>query len=198
MERICMKTARQKGFSLIEVLVSILVLALGVIGVAGMQLSALRTSQQSTFQTVAVQLASEMADRMRANNNKMKLADEQNPFLSVDFKPADAEPDPPAKLCHTAQCNDAELADFDIYDWEKRLKAALPGARARICRDSAPWDAVARALTWTCDSPSGNNASLIIKLGWLGKGTNPDGSRIDDAGKPFPPSVAIVVQPYIK
>jgi len=54
------------GFSLIEVLIAVFVLALGVIGVAGMQLTAMRTSQQSAFQTTAVELPAEMADKMRA------------------------------------------------------------------------------------------------------------------------------------
>src|SRR5690606_15894095 len=56
----------ENGFSLIEVLVAVFVLAVGVIGAAGMQLAALRTTQQSSFQTRALHLAAEMADYMRA------------------------------------------------------------------------------------------------------------------------------------
>ena len=50
----------EHGFSLIEVLISVFVLAVGVIGAAGMQLTALRTTQQSVFQTKALHLATEM------------------------------------------------------------------------------------------------------------------------------------------
>jgi type IV pilus assembly protein PilV len=190
-----MKKPGQKGFSLIEVLIAILVLALGVIGVAGMQLSALRTSQQSAFQTAALQLASEMADRMRTNDRQAKLADADNIFLNVDYSSAAGDPTVPDQLCY-ANCTPEALAKFDIYEWQKRLRAALPGGRAVICRDAAPWDAKAGALTWTCDPGSGHSGSIVIKLGWRAKGRNPDGSVIADAAKGFPPSMAITVKPY--
>jgi type IV pilus assembly protein PilV len=190
---------KQAGFSLIQVLISVFVLTLGVIGAAGLQLAALRTSQQSAFQTGALQLASEMADRVRANHMQMRRQDAENPFLAVDYRSAsDPAPQAPAALCHTVACDSGALAKFDIYEWEKRIKSTLPGGRARICRDSIPWDAAKGTLTWECNPGAGGNASLVIKLGWQGKGRNPDGSLIADAGTTFPPSVAIIVEPYIK
>jgi type IV pilus assembly protein PilV len=182
------------GFSLIEVLIAVLVLALGVIGAAGMQLTALRTTQQSTFQTTALELAAEMADKMRANASQMKQAD--NLFLKVDYQSATGtDPAAPEKLCYskTASCGADELAKFDIYEWETRVKANLPGGRALICRDSAPWDSDVGALTWTCAKSSADSTGLVIKIGWQAR--NPDGSLIRDAAKKFPPSVALSVGP---
>lgn len=185
-----------RGFSLAEVLVSILVLTLGVIGAAGMQLTALRTTHQSALQTAALQLASEMADQMRANDSQLKLADSDNPFLAVDYRSAvDKVPAAPATSCYATDCDGRELADFDIYEWEQRVRSQLPAGRVRICRDAKPWDSAARALTWSC-SAAGNAASLVIKLGWQGK--NPDGSLVRDAKKQFPPAIALTVEPYVK
>ncbi len=186
----------QNGFTLIEVLISVLVLALGVIGAAGMQLTALRTTQQSAFQTVALELAAEMAEKMRANATLMQQAEEINTFLKVNYKATDGEPAAPGKMCfgETAICNAEELAKFDIYEWEKRIKTALPAGRASICRDTNPWDADAGAFRWACDGASG--ASVVIKIGWQGK--NPDGSLVQNANNEFPPSVAITVEPYTK
>lgn len=187
----------EKGFSLIEVLVSMLVLAFGVIGAAGMQLAALRTSQQAGFQTVALQLASEMADKMRANDLQMKQADEISQFLAVDYKSAtDGEPAFPGISCYSSGCNATELAVFDIYEWKKRVRSALPGGRVLICRDSSPWDVGQRQLKWDCDGASGNSASIVIKIGWQGK--NPDGSLVREAVNIFPPSVALTVEPYVR
>jgi type IV pilus assembly protein PilV len=192
--------ASQNGFTLIEVLISVFVLALGVIGVAGMQLVALRTSQQSSIQSTAAQLATEMADKMRANPEQMKLGDNLNPYLNeknvVYNSAVDKDPAAPGKLCYTAECNGAELAAFDIYEWKSRVKAALPGGRVAICRDASPWDSVSSALTWTCSTAGAGNTSLVIKIGWQGK--NPDGSLIKDADGKFPPNVAIAVEPYVK
>lgn len=192
----CKKKLKSGGFSLIEVLISIFVLAVGVIGVAGMQLTALHTSQQSAFQTVALQLASEMADRMRANDAQMKLDDGANPFLFVDYKSSAEQSTASSKLCYAAQCDNTELAKFDIHEWGKRVATSLPGGRALICRDSMPWDSAKGALKWECNT--GNSAPVVIKLGWLGKGKNPDGSLINDPKEPFPPSVAVTVKPYTK
>jgi type IV pilus assembly protein PilV len=192
-----MKSFLNSGFSMIEVLVSILVLAVGVIGAAGMQLSAMRTSKQSVFQTNALQLASEMADRMRANDAQMKQKDGANLFLSVDYKSAsEGEPPSPKKFCYESGCDAAELAQFDIYEWEKRLKQALPGGRVRICRDASPWNFTSKSLTWNCGAGAADNASLVIKVGWQLK--NPDGTLVKDNGTEFPPSVALTVEPYIQ
>lgn len=189
----------QSGFTLIEVLVSVFVLTLGVIGVAGMQLTALRTTQQSNLQVTALQLAAEMADKMRANTSQMKLADEQNLFLDVDYQSAsDATLPPPGKTCYASACGADALAQFDIYEWEMRVKSALPGGRVRICRDADPWDSTIKAFKWACSASTSDagNASMVIKIGWQGK--NPDGSLIKGGDNTFPPGIAITAEPYTK
>lgn len=196
-----MTVLEKNGFTLVEVLISVLVLAIGVIGIAGMQLTALRTAQQSAFQTAALQLASEMADKMRANYQQMQLPDKSNLFLNVDYQSADdVVVTPPKKICYRADCSAEELAKFDIYEWMARIKSALPGGRVRICRDSRPWDKAAGAFSWTCPPPAAgvNNTPVVIKIGWHGKGRNPDGSVIDDPQKIIPPGVALTVEPYTK
>lgn len=188
----------QSGFTLIEVLISVFVLALGVIGAAGMQLVAMRTGQQSGLQTVAVQLATEMADNMRQNATEMNKPDSDNPYL-FEYNSSAADPDSAGKFCYgNTACNSAELASFDISGWQTRLKAGLPGGRAVICRDETPWDASGGKLTWECASTiaSVNSVPYVVKVGWRGKGANPDGSTNTD--DKYPPAVAITVQPYIK
>jgi type IV pilus assembly protein PilV len=184
-----------QGFTLIEVLVSIFVLSLGVIGVAGMQLSALRASQQSAFQTVALQLAAEMADGMRANVGQMILADAANPFLQIDYRAGPAQASPGAR-CDATDCTPAELAAFDIHNFLSGVREALPGGRARVCRDAVPWDDAAKALAWACRG--GDGAPIVIKLGWQAK--NPYGSVTGPAGAidgEAPPAVALTVLTYL-
>jgi type IV pilus assembly protein PilV len=159
-------------------------------------LTALRTAQQSTFQTTALQLASEMAEKMRINDRQMKLADNANLFLSVDYQSAtDAEITSPGALCYEANCTAEDLAKFDIYELKTRIKA-LPGGRVRICRDANPWDSATGAFKWSCTAleKNANNVPLVIKIGWEGKGNNPDGRAIKETAKQFPPSVAITLE----
>lgn len=185
---------RTNGFTLIEVLISVLVLAIGVIGAARMQLAALRTSQQSAYQTAALHLAAEMAEKIRVNQRQSALAGFSSPFLSIDYKSFDTPPARPAAMCYAMNCGTDDLASFDIYEWEARVKAALPGGRVKVCRDSKPWNSTAGALTWTCTvRADGAGTPVVIKIGWLGKGVKPDGRTSTDPVLAFPPSVALAV-----
>lgn len=188
------KITRQKsaGFTLIEVLVSVFVLALGVIGVAGMQINAMRTSQNSHYQTVSVQMASALSDKMRANASVMNQVDGSNPFI-FEFDAADGVSGE-ASACYSSNCNAAQMAVFDIQEWQTRLSQDLPGARAVVCRDTAPVSD--GLLTWACTSSSaGVNLPMVIKIGWSGRGKNIDGSDNEDGN--YPPVVALTVESYV-
>lgn len=179
-----LKSNRNNGFSLMEVLVALLVLAIGVIGAAGMQLAASRTAQQSAFQTFALQLAAEMADAMRASGDRLEPMS-----WAMDYSSAnDGEPAAPAKFCYASSCDAQELAEFQAYEWKKRVKTVLPAGRVLVCRDASPWDSARRSFNWNCD---GGDAPLVVKLGWQAK--NPDGSLVRDVSNSFPPSVVLTV-----
>lgn len=193
-----MKNSNQTGFTLAEVLVSVLVLAAGIIGTAALQLTAMRTAQQTAFQTAAIQLVSEIADKMRANAGRFSMPDDLNPFLNLDYS-ASVDPLPPAsKACHTTNCNAEELARFEIHEWKSRIKTTLPGGRIRICRDDQPWDSAAGKFRWDCtvSVADKNRSSLVIKVGWHGKGRNPDGSLAEDVNVRTHPNMAVTVAPY--
>lgn len=186
-----MEKFRKAGFSLVEVLVSIVVLAIGVIGAAGMQIAALRTSQQGAFQTVALQLATEMAEAVRASERGLATSGEENPYLGMDYRFAsDGEP-MMSRLCYAHTCNAKEFAEFEIYEWKKRVRDVLPDGRVLICRDSSPWNTASQALSWNCTDDPAGNAPIVVKLGWQGK--NPDGSLVRDGNSLFLPSVALAV-----
>jgi len=190
-----MLSVRAKGFSLIEVLISILILTLGAVGAIGLQLASIRTSQQSAFHAIAVNLANELAEKMRANDTQMKLPDGLNVFSSIKYNAlTDGNPSS-SVLCYSslANCNPTELAKADIYEWLTRIKNSLPGAHVVVCRDLAPYDESKKKLTWTCSSDG--SASFVIKIGWSAK--NLDGTLIEKDGI-APPNLAIAVESYIK
>ena len=180
---------------MMEVLVSLLILAFGVIGAAGMQLTALRANTQSSYHTVALQLASEIADRMRINYSQMKEEDADNAYLSIDYDSNSGRPEPPDHLCYDGNCNAVQLAAFDVWEWQTRLYANLPGGRVRVCRDASPWDRDTRALTWHCNAGD-TQGSLVIKVGWQEK--EPNGELVRDGGTSFPPATVLTVTPYVR
>ena len=183
--RMCLRTAG--GFTLIEVLVAVLVLAIGVISAAGAQLSALRTRHGSALMSEGVQLASSLADRMRANPAQMRLGADANPYLQWRYDAASGAPTAPPLLCYVAgNCSSEQMAHFDLYDIALALHFGFPGGRVAVCRDAALWDAQRRALSWDC--AGGAAAPVVIKLGWRARRADGRPATEGDA-----PAVAIVV-----
>ncbi len=179
----------QRGFSLLEVLIAVLVLALGVIAASGTQLAALRTRQGSVLLSNGVQLASALADRMRANAAQAQLSDALNPYLKLRYDAArDGAPPPSAPLCHSDACSSAQLAAFDLFEVKQALHLGYPAGRVLVCRDGAAAVLPGHALTWDCTGAA--NAPIVIKLGWHGKQADGSDAR-DDAGQ-FPPVLALV------
>lgn len=150
-----------------EVLVSVCVVSIGLLCAAGMQLVALRTTQQSALQTSAMYLAVDMANQIRATLNVNKWSDEQNPYLAFDYK-AGATMEKNNAVCQTGkeECDAEHLALLSISEWENRIKENLPKGRGLICRDSNPWDAEEGRYKWACSSLPNEDAPLVIKLGW--------------------------------
>jgi len=100
---------RQAGFSLIEILVTMVVLSIGLLGVAGMQASGLRNNHAAYTKTQATNLAMDMAERIRANpKGRANYAG----FDTSGTIPAD-----PACISNDNGCSADELADYDMFEW---------------------------------------------------------------------------------
>ncbi|MCD6027192.1 MAG: pilV [Solimicrobium sp.] len=168
-------TVRCAGISLIEILVSLLILSFGIMGALRMQLSSIQATLHSNFYSIALESAWEMADRIRSNQHQVPLAS-SSPFLTADsrrvttgssfsytLENSDNLTSPSS--CHTTSCSSDHLASTDIAEWMQYIHTALPNGRAVICRDNAPWNSNMNSLTWDCAS-SDDNASIMIKLGW--------------------------------
>jgi type IV pilus assembly protein PilV len=82
------------GFTLVEVLVALFVVALGVAGAAAVQTLAVRAAGEAARVSDGTQLAASLAQRMRANPAAMALPDGANPYLQVDLQPGAALPAP--------------------------------------------------------------------------------------------------------
>ena len=98
--------SRSCGFTLIEVLVAVLVLSIGLLGLAALQTESLRTNHSAHYRSQATFLTYDIIDRMRANR-AAALAGNYNLALG-------------ATVTGTA------TAAMDITDWKDRLAEALP------------------------------------------------------------------------
>lgn len=110
---------RQRGISMVESLVALVVIAVGMLGIAGLYLSSLQASRSAKLRSHAVELASSIADRIRANR------DAATAYATDTYGGAPAEHD-----CETARCTPNELAEDDLARWLVDIRATLPGAEA--------------------------------------------------------------------
>ena len=159
-----------RGFTLVEVLVALFVLAVGIVGAGAAQLSAQRLRQHAALSSEAAQLAVALAARMRVNPALAGLPDASNPYLGFHYDAADGAPAAPAtaplQCFGGTACTPAQLAAFDLHELRRTVHEQFPGGRIAVCRDGSPWDSAASRFRWSCDGDAG--ALPVVKLGWQG------------------------------
>ena len=179
----------EQGFSLLEVLVSIVILSLGVLGVVGMQASSLQANREVRVQADGLRFADELAELMRGNKQiSIQLTPSDNPYLISSL---DNLKDPGCGLptSTAASCDSTyKVAQRDVFEWAARVKSVHPerdsvppgenigGKRVVVCEDATPYDANGLPQ-WSC---SGTGGILILKMGWT-KSSTLRGATGDDA-----------------
>ena len=114
---------KQAGFNLIEVLLAFLILSVGLLGVAGMQTTAVKASHTAMLKTVAISKIESISERIRANSSS-QLTDYE---LDLGNTGVDEQCD--ERSGTVLECTPAQLASNDLYVWEKSLvNGALPVA----------------------------------------------------------------------
>jgi type IV pilus assembly protein PilV len=159
------------GFTLVEVLVALFVVALGIAGAAALQTLAVRTGRDAARLSDGTRLARSLAERMRANPRA--LAQPDNPYLHLDYDAGSGTPTAPALCYADANCDADALARFDVFEVTEAVAAGFPGGRIRVCRDATGPDATG-VLPWTCDA--GEGAPIVVKLGWRAHGDRATGA----------------------
>ncbi|MFK7858507.1 MAG: type IV pilus modification protein PilV [Granulosicoccus sp.] len=103
---------RQGGVGLIEILVAVVIMAIGFLAAARMQVTGMRYSQSAYFESQAYFMAGEMVARMRANVAGVQSGEYDDLTTSAELQ------DPG---CNAKMCTPAEVAQQDIFDWSQHL-----------------------------------------------------------------------------
>ena len=107
--------ARQRGLGLIEVLIALLVFAVGMLGMTTMQLGAKRASYEATQRSIATSLARDILERMRSNPAAL---------VSYEVSELGSATVAAGTNCNTGPCTATQLAGRDLYEWSELLKGA--------------------------------------------------------------------------
>ena len=113
---------KQTGFTMVEVLVALVVLAIGLLGIAALYLNSLQSGRTAIYRTQAVNLAADLADRIRANRTAQAA-------YGTLFADAEVEV---AGCATTGGCIDTDLASTDLARWKGTLAQLLPNGQGQV------------------------------------------------------------------
>ena len=114
---------RSAGFSLIEVLIALVILSVGLLGIAAMVSVSLKSKDSAYYQTQATALAQSILDRMRANRAQADVG-----TYNINFSGSTT-----AQACLGASpvaCTPAQIATADLYDWRYNITNTFPSSTA--------------------------------------------------------------------
>lgn len=110
---------RQIGFSLVEVLIALVIMSVGMLGIAGLYVQSLQAGRTSMLRHIAVNLAGDVADRIRAN-----------PTAAIAYiDPLGADNN---CVLGGKDCTPAQMAANDILLWKAQASENLPGGNVKI------------------------------------------------------------------
>lgn len=116
-------TSKQRGATLIEVMIAVLITVIGVLGAASLQLNSVKFNQLANTRSYATILSYDVIDRMRANRNQA-IAGSYDIALADDAPKGDS------------------VADIDLQDWLTEVGARLPAGDASITRNGSTFTVV--------------------------------------------------------
>jgi type IV pilus assembly protein PilV len=127
-----------RGFSLLEVLIALVVLSVGLLGLAALQAEGLRGSSTAHNRFQAIRLASDIAARIRANEDAIDISSSEGPYAyeiantvsaasGASHGCADIGSDTEANTCSAAN-----MAAFDLFEWRRDLAESLPDGTGAI------------------------------------------------------------------
>jgi len=146
---------KSAGFSMIEVMVSLLVIVIGVLGLAGLQSKTIPYTQDSAQRNTAIMLADDLVDLMRSSTYDSSRSNsdfQKAPGATFPSAPSSCVPTP-SSISNRLGC------------WAAQAAKVLPGSGtlltsdSYICRSNAPGDVSA-------SSCSGSGTEIEIRLAW--------------------------------
>lgn len=113
----------ESGFSITEILVTMVVLSTGLLGAANLQVEALRGNHSAYLATVAAQQAQDMVERMNAN--PVGVAENRYDAMAAEIPEAEVD-------CQSDDCAPADLALYDHNRWNSANQAQLPNGAGQV------------------------------------------------------------------
>jgi type IV pilus assembly protein PilV len=146
------RLAAETGFSLIESLVTLIILSIGVISLMALQLRTLADSRTASMRNVATVLAGNLADQIRSNEMALNAGVYKTPPVAAA-----------TATCYSAAgCTTTQMALTSFKNWLDDAAGALPEGTGTVCVDSTPNDGTGPAAA-ACDNVG---TAYVVKVWW--------------------------------
>ncbi|MCK4864140.1 MAG: type IV pilus modification protein PilV [Gammaproteobacteria bacterium] len=137
-------TSTTSGFTLLEVMIAMMIFSIGMLGLAGIQATAVQNNNTAYQRTIAMQQSYNMSDLIRSSANFDGFID---PSFDEITTAVGTAPSPNCFLDvndDITKCTTSEMAAFNIYHWKKRLagKQGLPSGRGKVTRDGDTYEII--------------------------------------------------------
>jgi len=123
-----MRTAKQTGSSLVEVMVALFVLAIGLLGILALQSKSMQYNQSAHIYSQAIYLANDIAERLRGNAGAATSYSD-----AVTATPTSAPTN-----CETSSCAPQDIVNWDKWVWSQNVKNFLPAGDVSISSIAFP------------------------------------------------------------
>lgn len=147
---------KQTGFSMLEVLVSIIVIMIGALGMAGIQMLSISNTEIARYQSLAALLASSMTAEIQGNGGNGSYWRGAPTGISVTGGVVTGGPT--ASTSCGVSCLSSEVAGNALKTWADSIKDVLPAATGTVSCSSTPAICTVR-LDWTENNVALNNAT---------------------------------------
>lgn len=149
--------SKQQGFTLIEVLIAVFILAVGLLGTASLTLNSLQSSQGAALRGQASSLAGDLSERLRANR-EFAINNDTDYLLAANAGATNK----PSCADNSNGCDTAEQAQRDLFEWRTSLTTNLPAGTAVITKPSDRQYQL--ALTWNEAGNRGAVSSYTLRI----------------------------------
>jgi type IV pilus assembly protein PilV len=131
---------RDRGFSLIEVLIALLVISFGLLGVAGMQALSISNTGVAGYRSIAALQASSLAAAMEANQGYWANSTQVTlgTLTTVNNTTISGGNFSGGVNCSTSSCNPMQMASYDLQNWGATLASVLPNGYGTVICTNQP------------------------------------------------------------
>jgi len=161
---------RSKGVTLIEMMVAILVLSIGMLGIAGLQAATSKYKINTWARSSASTLLSDLSERVRINPDAAGtsfagegVATTSEYVIADNWAAQQSNVLTISKNCETAACTSSERATYDLLIWRQRLRESMPQGAALVSGDRR--NGLNIAIMWfdkeLVDDPNSASAVLV-------------------------------------